>query len=265
MASGPASVWYHATPRFLPADTVRALFLALLLANLLFLAWSRWIEPPAPPAQAMSQGAAPALRPIRLQQEAQAGTTADGGRGEVAPGMADVTAASCVSVGPFAAEAQAHAAAASLRRLGFESRLRAAQDEVRVGYWVRVADFATAADARNALGALQAVGLADAYVVANAPGSGTSISIGVYTDPQRAAAAAGRVARAGFTPQTSDRLRTLDVFWLDVDRQANGGIPVLEDVAVPAGDLPIELRACPSAPVDSAGPAAPDGRAGGVG
>ena len=264
MASGPASVWYHAAPRLLPADTVRALFLALLLANLLFLAWSRWIAPPAPPAQAMSPGATPALRPIRLQQEAQAGTTADGGRG-VAPGSADAVAAACVSVGPFAAEAQAHAAAASLRRLGFESRLRAAQDEVRVGYWVRVADLATAVDARNALGALQAVGLADAYVVADEPGSGTSISIGVYTDPQRAAAAASRVARAGFTPQTSDRLRTLDVLWLDVDRQANGGIPLLEDVAVPAGDLPLELRACPSAPVDAADPAASDGRGGGVG
>ncbi len=243
---------------------MRALFLTLLLANLLFLAWSRWIAPPAPPAHEVSPGTAPALRPIRLQQEAQAGTTANGGPG-VAPGTADVAAAACVSVGPFAAEAQAHAAAASLRRLGFESRLRAAQDEVRVGYWVRVADLATAADARNALGALQAVGLADAYVVADKPGSGTSISIGVYTDPERAAAAAGTVARAGFTPQTSDRLRTLDVFWLDVDRQANGGIPVLEDVAVPAGDLPLELRACPSAPVDAAGPEASDGRGGGVG
>ena len=59
------------------------------------------------------------------------------------------------------------------------------------------------------------------------------------------------MARAGFTPQTTERMRTLDVFWLDVDRRANGDIPELEDGCAPAeGALPLELRVCPSVPVD---------------
>ncbi|HET9693954.1 MAG TPA: SPOR domain-containing protein, partial [Steroidobacteraceae bacterium] len=165
-----------------------------------------------------------------------------------------VAAASCVSVGPFLEPAQADAAAASLQRLGFTARLRSATDEVRVGYWVRVADLATPADATNALAALQGAGLADAYVITD-EGPGNVVSIGVYADPGRAAEVAATAARTGFRAQTSDRMRTLDVFWLDVDRQANGGIPELQDVGdPPEGGLPLELRVCPSTPVEVLAP-----------
>jgi hypothetical protein len=156
-----------------------------------------------------------------------------------------------VSLGPFQEQAQVDAASSALQRLGFSARLRSATDEVRVGYWVRVPDLATAADATNALATLQAAGLAEAYVITD-EGPGNTVSIGVFSDPTRAAQVADTVTRAGFTPQTSDRLRTMDVFWLDVDRQANGGIPELEDVGpTPAGGLPLELRVCPSAPVET--------------
>ena len=50
---------------------------------------------------------------------------------------------------------------------------------------------------------------------------GTAVSIGVYADAAQAAKVAATVERAGFAPETSDRLRTLDVFWLDIDRQAD--------------------------------------------
>jgi hypothetical protein len=227
---------------------VRVPFLLLLLANLLFLAWTRWVAPPAPGASQPTLQASTPLRPIRLQQEAAGGTAGPGGRG-VGAQYDDVAAASCVSVGPFLEQSQADVASSSLQRLGFTARLRSATDEVRVGHWVRVPDLATAADATNALAALQAAGLTDAYVITDeAPGN--VVSIGVFADPRRAAEVARTVASAGFTPQTTDRVRALDVFWLDVDRQANGGIPELDDVGPPPeGGLPLELRVCPSAPV----------------
>jgi hypothetical protein len=227
---------------------LRALFLLLLLANLLFLAWTRWVEPGVPATGEAGAPAAAALRPIRLQQEAPqaaGGTDAAGEAGRL-PGLA---AASCVSVGPYGAEAQAIAAAAELRRLGFESRLRAAQDEVRVGFWVRVPDLATPADAGNALAALRAAGLAEAEVLSEGD-PGNVVSVGVFTDAARAAEVAAKVQQAGLTAETIDRVRPLDVFWLDVDRLANGGLPALEDAGTPPeGALPLELRACPSAPV----------------
>ena len=137
-----------------------------------------------------------------------------------------------MSVGPFIDPAHAGAAAAQLERLGFTSRKRVAQDEVRVGYWVHVRDLATPADATNALATLQAAGLADAHVLAEGE-PGNIVSVGVYADPRRATEVSATVERAGFTPYTSDRRRALEVLWLDVDRQANGGLPSLDALGAP--------------------------------
>jgi hypothetical protein len=242
---------------------LRVLFLLLLLANLLFLAWTRWVVPPPANASLAPPQPATPLRPIRLQHEA-AGASGAAGDGAATPHGENLAAASCVSVGPFLEQSQADAASASLQRLGFTARLRSATDEVRVGQWVRVADLATPADATIAQAALQAAGLDDAYVITD-EGTGNVVSVGVFADPRRAAEVAGTVARSGFTPQTTERMRTLDVFWLDVDRRANGGIPELGDVGEPAeGALPLELRVCPSVPVDETVTGAPaaDGAAG---
>jgi hypothetical protein len=132
-----------------------------------------------------------------------------------------------------------------LERLGFTSRLRPSNDEVRVGTWVRVPDLATAADATNAVAALRAAGLPEVFIVSDGAPVNT-VSVGVYADPRKAREAAQTVQKAGLAPQTSDRLRRLDVFWLDVDRQANGGLPPIDVLGPPDdGALPLELRACP--------------------
>jgi SPOR domain len=222
---------------------LRALFLLLLLANVLFLAWTRWVVPsPSAPA-ARAAAASQALHPIRLQSEPAPAATAE----STAPAAQSLLSASCVSVGPFIDPAHAAAATAQLERLGFSSRRRVAQDEVRVGYWVRVPGLATPADATNALATLQAAGLGEAYVI-DGEETGTTLSIGVYANAAKAAEVARSVREAGFTPETSDRLRTLEVLWLDVDRQANGGLPAMEDLGEPpAGALPYDMRACPAA------------------
>ena len=221
---------------------MRVLFLLLLLANVLFLAWTRWVVPVAPVTIAAPAPGGRELQPIRLRIESPPDSTT---------GAADSTAASsllaaaCVSVGPFIDPAHADAANAQLERLGFASRRRVSQDEVRVGYWVRVPNLATPVDATNALATLQAAGLADAYVLAEGEPDNT-VSVGVYSDARRAAEVAALVQEAGFTPETSDRLRTLEVLWLDIDRQANGGLPSLDSLgAPPAGGLPYDMRACP--------------------
>lgn len=225
--------------------TVRALFLLLLLANVLFLAWTQWVEVPAAAQRSATTGSAGALQPIRLQREVTGAPSPATTGGETAGNALDVTAAACVSAGPFATQAQAAAASADLQRLGFTSHLRKATDDVRVGTWVRVEDLATPEDANNALVALHTAGLHDAYVL-NEGGPGTTVSVGVYADPHRAEEVAQAVTRAGFTPQASDRRRTLDVVWLDIDRQSNGGLPSLDALGPPVeGGLPLELRACP--------------------
>lgn len=224
---------------------VRALFLLLLLANVLFLAWTQWVVPPSTMPRSMTSEPTPTIPSIRLAREAASAPTTAPATAAVA--LDDLKAATCVSVGPFATEPQAVLASASLERLGFTSRLRPANDEVRVGTWVRVPDLATAEDATHAMTALRAAGLTDVFIVSDGEPVNT-VSVGVFADPRKAHEVAQVVTKAGLAPQLSERRRTLDVYWVDVDRQSNGSLPPLDVVApVEAGALPLEMRACPRA------------------
>ena len=232
---------------------MRALFLVLLLANILFFAWTRWIAPP----QAAGGHPTPTRqdsRVIRLLREEpgqQPAAVAAQDSGPVGPDGA----ATCVSGGPYLDQAEAEQAAARLDGLGFQSRLRSARDEVWVGQWIRIENLATAEDAENALAAVKAAGITDAYLLADEP-PGNVVSLGVFSDAGRAAQVIATATQAGFVPMVEDRYRAESVFWLDVDRDANAGVPGLEMFRVGDGqDTRVELRACPGP--DSVTPAVP--------
>lgn len=235
---------------------MRALFLLLLLANILFLAWSRWIAPPAQvPGHATptsaDAGAIRLLREAPLAQELSSDP-------QLGQGV------TCVSAGPYLERVAAEQAAGRLSAQGFTSRLRESRDEVWVGQWVRIEELATPEDAANALAAVREAGIADAYVLTDeTPGT---VSLGVFESPERVEQVATIARMAGFAPTAVDRFRTADVVWLDIDRRANGGLPgleVLQGSTEPARRL--ELRACPEAGVtqgstaQAEGAQAPDG------
>lgn len=229
---------------------MRALFLLLLLANLLFAAWVHWVAPPRVTTAGRATPSATEASEIRLLREAQPTDEPAVQSDTAALDLADA-ALSCVSAGPYLERPIAEQAEARLQRLGFAVRLRQSLENVRTGDWVRVEDLATPEDAANALAQLQAAGIADAYVLTDeAPA--TVISLGVFADRARAEQVAIIARMAGFEPRTVERLRESEVFWLDIDRQASGGLPSLEQLG---GDDParlpaIELRRCP-APADA--------------
>jgi hypothetical protein len=221
------------------------LFLLLLLANILFLAWTQWVAP-APAVAGRPTPSSANTHSIRLLREAPlAKELSSAVQGS---GLSDVTGdtVTCVSGGPFLQKIAAERAAGRLEKLGFTSRLRPSRDEVQVGQWVRVENLATPEDAANALAALRAAGIADAYLLTDEP-PGNVVSLGVFGEAAKAAEAAAIARKAGFTPKTEDRFRKEDVFWLDVDRQANGGLPGLE-VFQGEGRPParLELKPCPA-------------------
>jgi hypothetical protein len=223
---------------------VRTLFLLLLLANLLFAAWARWVAP-APAALGHATPSATGSAAIQLLRE----VTAPGASQLAEQGLLVVDDASlaCVSAGPFLARQDAERAAARLARLGFTVRLRDTREEVRIGYWVRLEGLATPEDAENARAALQSAGLTDAFVLTE-EGTGTVVSLGVHADAARADASASAARTAGFEPRTVDRLRAADVTWLDVDRQSNGGLPEFDELQAAAGggQPALALRPCPA-------------------
>jgi hypothetical protein len=222
---------------------VRASFLLLLLTNILFMAWTVWIAP----ASGSLGTPAPASDPTSIRR---VGEPPAGGRPAANGSTAARSSASatCVSIGPFIEAAALQRVLARLEDLGYTTRRRAGNEEVRVGQWVTVANLATPDDAGNALNALRTVGLTDAYVVAES-GPGIVISVGVFSDPERAGDAASAIRRAGLDATISDRLRPADVTWLDIDRATNGGLPEAGDFAdvAPRSGPTLEMRACPGA------------------
>jgi hypothetical protein len=218
---------------------VRAPFLILLLANILFLAWSLWVAAPASSDSPVAPPANP--RGLRLAAEPATAPPAE-------PRRAAPAGATCVSFGPFVDAAKLADAGARLERLGYSSRSREAIEDVPIGRWVSVTDLATPEDTANALNALRRVGLADAYVVTDSTPA-TTISVGVFSEPDRAAEVAQTVRQAGLEPRVTVRTRSTEVRWLDVDRIANEGLP---DVASLRGETagpsapPLEMRACPT-------------------
>lgn len=224
---------------------MRTLFLLLLLANLLFAAWVHWVAP-APSAPGYPTPSATGPGSVQLLREVpttEAQSSSGGGR--LALDGADL---SCLSAGPFLARADAEQAAARLESLGFSVRLRDAQEEVRVGQWVRLEGLATPEDAENARAAVQAAGLTDAVVVVE-EGIGPVVSLGVHADPSRAEATAAVARLAGFEPRTVDRLRAETVTWLDIDRESTSGLPALDEIEASVGGRPLalEFRPCPVA------------------
>ncbi len=222
---------------------MRALFLLLLLANLLFAAWAIWVAPR--PAGAGYPTVAAGKDSIRLLREVPSQpptTTGD------ADGVAlDDASLACVSAGPFLERGAAEQAAAQLGALGFSVRLRESREQVPVGTWLRLEGLATPEDANNAQAALRTAGLADAYVLTE-EGIGTVVSVGVYADPDKAAEAADRVRAAGFEPVNAARLREEDVTWLEIDRQSNGGLPAMDQLqaTAPGQSSTLQLRPCPA-------------------
>jgi hypothetical protein len=238
---------------------LRALFLLLLLVNLLFAAWALWVAPPPATAGHAVSPATPAdTGTIRLLRELPAQPAMAAAAATVSLEDTDLA---CVSAGPFLERAAAEQAAAGLSRLGFATRLRTSREEVRVGTWVRLEGLATPEDAANAQTALLAAGLEEAYVLEEV-GVGAVVSVGVYADPAKAGEAEAAVRAAGYEPRSAERLREEDVTWLDVDRQANGGLPSNEQLRAPVAGPPaeLELRPCPAleaAAPPSPGPPAP--------
>jgi hypothetical protein len=244
---------------------MRALCLLLILANVLYFTWSQMIDVYVPNLE--RKGAKPVEPPARIvlaremieanSEELGVGPIRDvlppaveplgGQSASVSEAQtAQLDTLSCTSVGPFADLPQASQAQASLRAAGFEPRQRMEQGEIWAGYWVSVQGLATREAADAALKTLAANGIADVYVM---PGSDPAnvLSLGVFSDYQRAQRRLDEVRALGLTPRIDDRKRAGSVYWIDVDLQEPGQ---LIDSSIFQSDprkiTRLEMRECPA-------------------
>jgi cell division protein FtsN len=151
----------------------------------------------------------------------------------------------CTSVGPFADLAEASQAQASLRGAGFSPQQRVEQGELWVGYWVSVQDLATREAADAAMQALQANGISDVYLMP-AGERGHTLSLGVFSDHQRAQRRTEQARALGLDARIEDRKRAGSVYWLDVELSEPGQVI---DTSIfqsdPGKIMRLELRQCP--------------------
>jgi hypothetical protein len=228
---------------------VRVVFLVLLLANLLYFGWAKWVDVPAPPPPSSIAGV-PRLTLVSELPPAKRVALA------AAQKMAFEKAAQvCVSVGPFDDPAIAAQAAALLKARSFAPQQRMAAVPAMRRFWVYLGGFKSDAAEMRVLHRLERYGIDDAEAMP-ADAGGRRVSLGLFTDRVRAERRARAVRVIGFSPAMTERMLPGTVYWLDLTL-ANSGVAVpLEDVShlEPSGDgSKISLRPCPSA----ASPATP--------
>src|SRR5476651_621213 len=153
---------------------VRTAVYALLLVNLVFMAWAHFIdvpfEPPVNPADAhlprlVLTSEVPA-RSATAPQVPVPATVAP--PSEASAPTATPAARRCVSVGPFNDVAQQAHAMSLLQERGFTPQQRTEEGDIRDGFWVYVGGIKTSADETKTLRALQEAGIADAHAMAAA-------------------------------------------------------------------------------------------------
>jgi cell division protein FtsN len=236
---------------------MRTFCLALILANALYFVWSQLVVVHVNPldrAPTRTANLPPRLvlaKEVPHQQKREPAPV-----GDVQPPAAEPvqpnanvvepsSTSMCTSVGPFADLAQASQAQASLREAGFDPRQRVENGEIWVGYWVSVQNLASRSEAETAIKTLNGNGITDVYLM---PGTDPPnvLSLGVFSDYNRAERRATQVKALGLEPRIADRKREGSVYWIDVDLKEPGQI--IDTSILQSGTgriMRLEMRPCP--------------------
>jgi hypothetical protein len=233
---------------------MRTASLLLILCNALFLVWSQLIDVQINPLDRVVTARATPPPRIVLAREAKKEPAPAATEPTPPAEAAQATAVQptpapqgCTSVGPFANLSEASQAQAALHSVGFSPRQRLEQGELWVGYWVSVQNLATRDAAEEALQKINDSGITDVYLM---PGTDPAnvLSLGVFSDFQRAQRRVEEIRALGLTPQIDDRKRAGSVYWLDVDLKEPGqAIDTSIFQTDPRKIMRLELRACPGA------------------
>lgn len=229
---------------------MRNLFLALLLANLLFLGWRYWVAPPEVPAsELVAAGSEPKIEALvdpTSGAQGRGAATASGG----AARLSAARDGRCMRIGPITEGLAADKLRARLAAQGFSATTSAEEGQVWVGHWVQLESVASREEADRLVARLAAGGLPDAYVVLQAAPP-FAISLGVFRDRERAEAVARQATRMGFRPRTTDRYRTGMQYWLSVVVPKGQELP-MEALGQESGQILRAERAnCPAEAVGS--------------
>ena len=194
---------------------MKNIFLLLLLANLLVLAWETWVVDPARDLNITRiDDGTPSLVYLTPRGTPAVGSSASSGESVSMSSSSPDIAMRCLRVGPFANQAAADSARSDLAGRIAEVETRAIEGDVWVGHWVQIRDLPARSRAREVLANLKANGIGDAYIVPTE--TAYKISMGVFRDRSGANTIARRARRLGYDVDVSDRFRPGTIYWLDM-------------------------------------------------
>ena len=239
---------------------MRIALYVLVAVNVIYLAWAGWVDvPPEPAAARQAEAPLPELILVTegVTRAASAAPVSASGVQPVAaltePATGRAMAASrCVSVGPFNDLAQAARGAALLRDRGFDPQQRAEEGEMWDGFWVFVGGLQTAADEAKVLKTLERAGISDARVMPETA-AGRRVSIGLFSERERAEKRAQAVKRLGFAPEITERRQAGTVYWVDLDVGTNERtVPTEGLLSLESAGSRLEIRVCPGSDLPAA-------------
>ena len=196
---------------------MKNLLLLLLLANILYFVWGMFDKDSDEPGIAIVEeselGPPLAVSPNR-DAVAAVSVGAVLGSGEPSD-LAAVVGRSCVTIGPFKANADADAALIQYAGEGMRTSLRSAHGQIFIGHWVQIRNIADRATGNNMLEKLKEGGLADAYLVAT-DDNGLNISLGLFGNLERAEKVELQAKSLNLPADIVPRTREGTIFFIDI-------------------------------------------------
>jgi hypothetical protein len=202
---------------------MRVAFAVLLLVNLLYFAWAAWLKPQ--PVEVVSV-APPAPRLILASEAPAAPPTR------------------CVTVGPFDNAEAVQQATQILVEGGYQPATRGGVARVLDGYWVSLPSPGVGREEQRLLQRLRRGGVDDAYAIDDA-NLGRRVSLGIFSEKERADTQAARASRIGVEAEIAPREREQNVTW--VDFQLRTDTPEISQSRFKMGAQEVEFRPCPTA------------------
>jgi hypothetical protein len=241
---------------------VRVVFFLLLIANLAFFGWAELVDAPQP---APTNEAYAKLPRLKLVNELPA-DVARPSSGNARKTALEVTpeAPRCLSIGPFDDQDSAMRSASKLREKGLTPRQRVEKGEISKGFWVYIGGLKTDDDVAKVLRTLEQSHVDDAHLMPDtAAGDAHQVSVGLFSERDRADRRAESVQKLGLQPEVAERKLPATLFWMDMDLAAGAAAPALQEVAAGADTSHIEVTPCPAqarpdaTPAPSPDPASP--------
>lgn len=224
---------------------MRVAFFILVFANLAFLAWAGWID--ATPRTADTESNSNIAKLVLASEVKADSKVAASGAAPAASVETAANAVRCVSVGPFNTLERSTNAATVLHQRGLAPRQRAEQGETWDGYWVYVGGLKNAAAEARVVYILDQAGLPDARVMRRS-GAERRVSVGLFSDRNRAERRAQVVRRLNLDAQIGERRVPGTIYWLDLELSpGEAQVSTQGLLSKSESGVPLEVRACPSA------------------